>query len=301
MPDNKLSVPLSQDDVLSEAEAAYLADRAVKIRALRDSARTHILQIGEILTEVRNRPGMHGHWIPWLDREFAWSESTALRFMRVYEFTQANPSRVTDLGELPIGALYALGAPSTPPAAITEVLEQARVGSVTAKQTRNVISRHRDRRSSMCAQAVKSSVHTQSSKPLKERSSTSATQSRQEREKAALKARRAALDASKLWWANADAAARREFAEHVTLKNFATVLPRPDPVHLAKLVDDPKATGLFRCLSQVISPELEDRDRIEAAGGLIRLIEDTGHDAITVISAIVNTIVEASRALERHG
>jgi hypothetical protein len=122
-----------------------------------------------------------------------------------------------------------------------------------------------------------------------------------EREKAALKARAQARNDAISWWVNAGTEDRRAFAEHVTLKNFVAVLPRPEPVYLAELVDDPKATGLFRCLSQVISPELEDRDRIEAADGLIRLIEDTGDDAITVISAIVNTIVEASRALECHG
>jgi hypothetical protein len=36
-----------------------------------------IIEIGRLLTEVKKIAG-HGNWLPWLDREFGWSDSTAL-------------------------------------------------------------------------------------------------------------------------------------------------------------------------------------------------------------------------------
>jgi hypothetical protein len=53
-------------------------------------------------------------WLPWLDREFGWTEMTATRFMNVYELGKSN--NLLDLS-IPISGLYLLAAPSTPEAA----------------------------------------------------------------------------------------------------------------------------------------------------------------------------------------
>ena len=64
----------------------------------------------------------YGDWLPWLEREFAWTEMTATRYTRYMNlFTLSLKSNtVLDL-DLPMGGLYLLAAPSTPdgPAAVT--------------------------------------------------------------------------------------------------------------------------------------------------------------------------------------
>lgn len=61
----------------------------------------------------------------WLDREFGWSESTALRYMQTYELGKS--VTVTDL-DLPLRGLYLLAAPSTPAEAREAVIERAEAG-----------------------------------------------------------------------------------------------------------------------------------------------------------------------------
>jgi Protein of unknown function (DUF3102) len=43
-----------------------------------------IVQIGQYLTEVKERLG-HGRFLGWIEKEFAWSQPTAWRFMNVFE------------------------------------------------------------------------------------------------------------------------------------------------------------------------------------------------------------------------
>jgi len=63
--------------------------------------------------------------LPWLEREFGWTEMTATRFINVYDMSKSN--KLLDL-ELPISALYLLAAPSTPQEARDEIIELAQAG-----------------------------------------------------------------------------------------------------------------------------------------------------------------------------
>src|SRR5262245_24389369 len=87
-----------------------LAEHAAEIRRLGKRVVEDVIQIGRRLSECKRIVG-HGNWLPWLEREFRWTDDTALNFMRVYELSKSRNFR--DLS-LPVSALYLLAAPSTP-------------------------------------------------------------------------------------------------------------------------------------------------------------------------------------------
>jgi protein gp37 len=105
-------------------DAAFLAHSANQIRGLRKRARADLIEIGRILTECKTRCG-HGNWLPWLDREFDWTEMSATRFMNVYELNKSN--NLLDLN-VADSSLYLLAAPSTPESACAEVINRAESG-----------------------------------------------------------------------------------------------------------------------------------------------------------------------------
>src|SRR6516225_1797036 len=106
------------------ANQALLSEHAAEIRALGKRALADLIEIGRLLTECKRICG-HGNWLPWLEREFGWTEMTATRFINVYDMSKSN--KLLDL-ELPISALYLLAAPSTPEAAKIEIVERAQAG-----------------------------------------------------------------------------------------------------------------------------------------------------------------------------
>jgi hypothetical protein len=62
--------------------------------------------------------------LPWIDREFGWSERTARNFMSVHEMLSSKSATVADLA-IDAKALYALAAPSTPEDVQADVIERA--------------------------------------------------------------------------------------------------------------------------------------------------------------------------------
>jgi Protein of unknown function (DUF3102) len=90
-----------------------LAQHAEVIRALGKRVVHDVIEIGRRLTDAKARCG-HGNWLPWLEREFGWSDSTALRYMQAHQFATDKSVTVTDLS---LKSLYLLAAPSTPEAA----------------------------------------------------------------------------------------------------------------------------------------------------------------------------------------
>jgi hypothetical protein len=101
-----------------------LAEHAAVIRTLGKRVVGDIIEIGRRFKECRDIVG-HGHWHPWLDAEFGWSEQTALNYMRVYEMVKSK--NILDL-DISISALYLLAAPSTSEEARTEILGRAKAG-----------------------------------------------------------------------------------------------------------------------------------------------------------------------------
>lgn len=102
----------------------HLDEHAAIIRWLGKKAIHDIIEIGRRLSEAKKIAG-HGNWLPWLEKEFGWTEQTALNFMRVHEL--AKSKNFLDLN-LPVSALYLLAAPGTPTEAIDAVIERAEAG-----------------------------------------------------------------------------------------------------------------------------------------------------------------------------
>jgi len=80
------------------------------IGGLQQRLMTDIIEIGRTLSLVKEAVG-HGHFLPWLRKEFNWTERTAQNFMSAAERFGANPKCVS---HLPLATVYRLAAPSTP-------------------------------------------------------------------------------------------------------------------------------------------------------------------------------------------
>jgi hypothetical protein len=108
-----------------------LDEHANAIRALRSRIVKDVAEIGRILAEVKEMVG-HGNWLPWLDREFGWEETTALNFMRVHKFVQELPSESANVCvfHMPVSSVYLLAAPNTPVEAREEIIERVRAGEM---------------------------------------------------------------------------------------------------------------------------------------------------------------------------
>jgi Protein of unknown function (DUF3102) len=108
------------------SQATVLADNAASIRQLSKRVIGDVIEIGHRLSDCKRLLG-HGSWLPWLEREFSWSERTARNFISAYEFAQSKSANIADLG-IDVSSLYLLAAPSTPEKARVEVLRRAEAG-----------------------------------------------------------------------------------------------------------------------------------------------------------------------------
>ena len=117
-----------------------LAEHAEAIRYLGKRVIKDVIEIGRHLTEAKVIAG-HGNWLPWLEREFGWTEMTATRFINVYEMSKSN--KLLDL-DLPISAIYLLATPSTPEAAKIEIVERAQAGEpLPVAEIKHLVQKHR--------------------------------------------------------------------------------------------------------------------------------------------------------------
>jgi cell pole-organizing protein PopZ len=111
------------------AQQAILDKHAEAIRACGERVRKRSLdeltEIGRHLAAVKKILG-HGNWLPWLKREFGWSEDTAERYIALHALKRQIPNEQS-LG-LTITALAALGRSTTPPEAVEAVVEKVRTG-----------------------------------------------------------------------------------------------------------------------------------------------------------------------------
>lgn len=122
-----------------EPADAFLIERASVIRALGKRMARDIIEIGRLLVECKERVG-HGAWLPWLEREFRWSDKTAENFMNV-------ASKFETVSNLSIDArsLYLLARPSTPDELRDEVIERAANGeAISHKEVARLIDEARE-------------------------------------------------------------------------------------------------------------------------------------------------------------
>jgi hypothetical protein len=120
-----------------QASDPILAENASAIRVLGKRALRDVIEIGRRLTDCKARVG-HGNWLPWLDREFGWSDQTARNFMRVHELGLKS-KRLLNL-DVSVDALYLLAASSTPEEVREQVVERAETGEkLTSAEVRRTI------------------------------------------------------------------------------------------------------------------------------------------------------------------
>jgi len=125
---------------LAALDNTALAKHAAAIRQLGKQTVENVIEIGRRLAECRKLV-VRGKWLPWLDREFGWTEQTALNFMRAHDLSKSK--KFLDLN-LPVSALYLLAAPSTPEPAKTEVIERAQAGeAIPVAEVKRVVERHK--------------------------------------------------------------------------------------------------------------------------------------------------------------
>jgi hypothetical protein len=118
----------------------FVLERTERIHNLARMTATGIVQIGQYLTEVKER--MPGRFLDWIVREFAWKRTTAWRFMEVFEKVKC--SKLEQL-EIDVSALYLIAAPSTPEPVRNEVLRRAGNGEpVTHAGTRALVQHFAD-------------------------------------------------------------------------------------------------------------------------------------------------------------
>jgi hypothetical protein len=105
--------------------ARTLARHATEIRRLGKQVVSDVIEIGRLLVESKELVG-HGNWLSWLEREFQWTDDTALNYMRVHELAKNRNFR--DLSNIPLSGLFLLAAPSTPETAKQEAIGRAEAG-----------------------------------------------------------------------------------------------------------------------------------------------------------------------------
>jgi hypothetical protein len=116
---------LAFGQVVKDDNASVLCEHADAIRALARRTARDIIEIGRHLAEAKKVAG-HGNFLPWLEREFAWSEDTAERFIAVCALQRQIP-HVAEIN-LPLSGLYLLSRRTAPPDAVEAVVAKAQSG-----------------------------------------------------------------------------------------------------------------------------------------------------------------------------
>lgn len=120
----------------------FCAEHAEAIRVLGRRVVGDIIEIGIRLIAVKSHL-QHGEWLPWLDREFGWSNATAYNFIGAAEAFGKLPT----VGSLPIdaGALYLLAGPTVPEPAREKAVEKAEKGGrITKAEAEKLIREARE-------------------------------------------------------------------------------------------------------------------------------------------------------------
>ncbi len=95
---------------LDSETSQYVRERAGLIHSLAWKTARGVVDIGQALTEMKERLGP-GKFLLWVGDEFAWGYDSATRFMNVYErFESVN---LTDL-QIDVSALYLIADQRTP-------------------------------------------------------------------------------------------------------------------------------------------------------------------------------------------
>jgi hypothetical protein len=127
-------------DALDTETRRFVMERAERIHNLARMTAAGIVQIGQYLTEVKDRL-KHGQFLDWIEREFEWKERSAQNFMNVYRHVTPHLKNATvaDL-QVEFRALYLIAAPKTPEPVREQIIARAENGErVTFSGARAVV------------------------------------------------------------------------------------------------------------------------------------------------------------------
>lgn len=130
-------------DALPDDTRAAVIDRTAEIKANIRTVEAGALTIGKRLAEVKAML-RYGEFGRWCDQEFAWSQDTAWRLMRVAEVWGDISEQIPRIAEsAPRSVLSLLAAPNVPEAVRQEVVERAASGQrTTLKDAAEILQRH---------------------------------------------------------------------------------------------------------------------------------------------------------------
>lgn len=136
--------------------------RTSEIKTLMRRTAQDIVEIGQRLIEVKAQLE-HGLFGTWLQAEFGWSRSTALRFMRVAEqFKFANLANLS----VASSAIYLLADSSTPESAREEILQRAESGEhITLGAAQEIIQEHKQPQTTHAQSSRQEPVETTYARP----------------------------------------------------------------------------------------------------------------------------------------
>jgi hypothetical protein len=118
-------------------DTPILCEHAAVIRRLQRRVIADVVEIGRRLCECKPLVG-HGHWLPWLKREFDLSERTARNFINAYKLVEGKPETVADL-RIDVSALYLLARPSVPEEIRVEVLREAALRPISRAEVKAML------------------------------------------------------------------------------------------------------------------------------------------------------------------
>jgi hypothetical protein len=131
-------------EVTDPAQQATLDEHAKAIRKYAKHTIEDLIEIGRRLAEVKKILG-YTNWVPWLESEFAWSETQAERFIALHDLRRLVPT-VGDW-DVPISGLYLLAGKTTPPEVIKAVAIKAEGGErVSVAEVKATITKAKAKR-----------------------------------------------------------------------------------------------------------------------------------------------------------
>jgi hypothetical protein len=114
-----------QAEIIPPSVQGVLDEHVDAIRACAKPTIEDLIEIGRRFAEVKKALG-YTNWVPWLEREFHWSETQAERFIALHSLRRLVP----DVGDwdVSVSVLYLLAEKSTPPEVVEAVAAKAKAG-----------------------------------------------------------------------------------------------------------------------------------------------------------------------------
>jgi hypothetical protein len=120
-----------------------LAEHANAIRAASKRVISEVVDIGRRLAECKAVLKEERRWLAWIESEFRWSRNTAENLINVHVMVRDKCQSFDSL-DVPVSSLYLLAGPSTPKAAIDEVIKRSEAGDkLSGQDVKGIIAGHK--------------------------------------------------------------------------------------------------------------------------------------------------------------